>query len=117
MMDEIKVLPLLYNFIVWFSSKISQFPRKYKYTLGDRITNLVLDLLEQYIEAYYTGNANLKLEILYKNNLQIERLRFLIRLAHDFRLFSNQRFGYISGLIDEVGRMNGGWLKQLRNKP
>ncbi len=31
-MQEIKVLLLVYDLIVWFSPKISAFPRKYKYT-------------------------------------------------------------------------------------
>lgn len=106
----------MYDLIKYLIPVVNRFPRDYKFTLGDRISNRVLDLLERYIEAYYTGIPKLKQEILYKNNLQLERIRFLIRLAHDFKLFSNQRFGYISGLVDEIGRMNGGWLKQLRQK-
>lgn len=70
-----------------------------EFTLGDRINNHVLDLLEHYVAAYYTGKVSLKIEILNENNLQLERLRFLIRLAHDFKLFSNQRVGHICGRI------------------
>ena len=106
----------MYDLVKYLIPIVNRFPRDYKFTLGDRMTNLVLDLLEQYIQAYYSGNFKAKYEILLKNNLQLERMRFLIRLAHDFKLFSNQRFGYISGLIDEIGRMNGGWIKQLESK-
>lgn len=116
MAEKETILTKMYDLAKYLIPIINRFSRDYKFTLGDRINNLTLDLLEQYIEAYYANNRTYKLEILNKNNLQLERMRFLIRLAHDFRLFSNQRFGYICGLVDEIGRMNGGWLKQLRQK-
>ncbi len=43
---EIALLPRIYDLLLWFAPKLSQFPRKYKYTLGDRINNLLLDMLE-----------------------------------------------------------------------
>ena len=116
MAEKETIVSKTYDLVKYLMPVINRFPRDYKFTLGDRINNHVLDLLEQYVAAYYTGKALSKVEILTKNNLQLERLRFLIRLAHDFKLFSNQRYGYISGLVDEIGKMTGGWIKQLRHK-
>jgi len=116
MAEKETIVTKMYDLIKYLLPVVNRFPKDYKFTLGDRITNLVLDLLERLIEAYYTTNHDSKINLLYKNNLQLERMRFLIRLAHDFKLFSNQRFGYISSLIDEIGKMNGGWLKQLRQE-
>ena len=116
MAEKETIVTKMYDLVKYLIPIINRFPRGYKFTLGDRMTNLVLDLLEQYIAAYYTSNQKAKIDILNSNNLQLERIRFLIRLSHDFKLFSNQRFGYICGLVDEIGKMNGGWLKQLRNR-
>ena len=116
MAEKETIVTKMYDLVKHIIPVVNRFPRDFRFCLGDRITNLALDLLEQYVAAYYTGNQKVKLEILYKNNLQLERMRFLIRLSHDFKLFSNQRFGFICGLVDEIGRMNGGWLKQLRQK-
>jgi len=116
MAEKETIVTKMYDLVKYLIPIVNRFPRDYKFTLGDRITNLVLDLLEQYIEAYYSGNRQAKINLLIQNNLKLERLRFLIRLAHDFRLFSNQRFGYINSKSDEIGRMNGGWIKQLQRK-
>ena len=32
---EIAVLPLVYDLILWYAQKISQYPKKYKYTPGE----------------------------------------------------------------------------------
>jgi len=106
----------IYELVKYSIPIVNRFSRDYKFTLGDRITQLLLELLEWYIEAYYTSDQRLKMNLLSNNNLKLERLRFLIRLAHDFKLFSNKHFGYISAQVDEVGRMNGGWIKQLQKK-
>lgn len=114
MAEKETIVTKMYDLVKYLIPIINRFPRDYKFTLGDRITQLILDLLEWYVEAYYTGDRKVKFNLLLQNNLKLERLRFLIRLAHDFRLFSNQRFGYISAQVDEVGRMSGGWIKQLQ---
>ena len=52
------------------------------------------------------------LELLRRANIQLEKLRYLIRLSHDFSLFSTKQYEYISGEINEVGKRIGGWIKQ-----
>ena len=101
------IVTKMYDLVKYLIPIINRFPRDFKFTLGDRISNLVLDLLERYVEAYYSSYRQTKINLLIKNNLKLERLRFLIRLAHDYWLFSNQRFGHICSKTDEVGKMNG----------
>ena len=104
----IKAVPKLYDVIVWILSQVEKFPRAQKFTLGDRIVNLALDTLELLIEATYTRQRS---ELLRRANIQLEKLRFLIRLSHDFKLISPRQYKYISGEINEVGKLVGGWIK------
>ncbi len=106
--STLKAVPKLYDVIMWLMSRVEKFPRSQKFTLGDRIVNLALDTLELLIEATYTRN---RLTLLRKVNVQLEKLRFLIRLSHDFKLISTRQYTYISGEIDEVGKLVGGWIK------
>ncbi|MBD3226441.1 MAG: hypothetical protein GF313_17060 [Caldithrix sp.] len=52
---EINVLPVLYDLLLWYAPKLSRYPKTYKYTLGQRITNVMLDILEALIEARYAS--------------------------------------------------------------
>jgi len=47
-------LERMQQFLVWLVPTIEKFPRSQKFTLGDRIQNTALDVLERIIEATYT---------------------------------------------------------------
>ncbi len=74
-----------------------------KFTLGDRITNGALDVLEDLIAARYTRE---RAEILRRTNLRI-----LLRLSGDFGILGGKSVEHSAKLLDEVGRLVGGWLK------
>ena len=92
---------------------IRSFPRDQKFLLGSRLQNLLSDLLETYIEAAYTSDQKLKKEKLHHANIQLEKLRFFLRLAFDKNFLSAGRYRECSEKIQELGRMTGGWLKTL----
>ena len=48
-----------------------------------------------------------------KRLLQLEKLRFFLRLAYEKNLFSSGLYRKLSEQIDELGRMTGGWYKSL----
>ena len=54
---EIKVLPLIYDLLLWYAPKIGQYPKSYKFTIGQRITDGMLHILEVVIEAKSSGFA------------------------------------------------------------
>ena len=97
-----------YRFLIWLMPTIEKFPRSHKFTLGDRIENAALDVLEALIEATYTKD---RLQHLRQANLGIEKLRFLLRLAADLRLLDRRRYEYAARALDETGRLIGGWMK------
>lgn len=113
MKSEIPAVTKLYDIILWLLPQVEKFPRDYKFTVGDRIINNLLDSLEIIIEAAYTKD---KAQLLRKFNLQLEKLRYLMRLSKDMRAMSIKKYAYISAEIDELGRMIGGWLKTESGK-
>jgi hypothetical protein len=109
MQGEVQAVIKVYDILKWLIPQISRFPRAHKFTLGDRITNLGLDVLMLLIDANYTRD---KMEMLRKANLKLEHLRYLLRLCKDLELFSLKHYEYISREINEAGSQIGGWLKQ-----
>jgi hypothetical protein len=105
------ILTLTYDFLVYLIPELSKFPRDQKFLLADRIESLVLDILDDFIIAYYSKQ---KIERLREANLKLERLRYLIRLSHDLHLLSNKKYGIISGKINEIGGTVGNWIKSIK---
>ena len=43
-----------YQFLLWLLPTVEKFPKSHKFTLGDRIETIALNVLEALIEATYT---------------------------------------------------------------
>ena len=111
---EKKIAPVIekvYDAILWLLPKLEQFPRSQKFLLGDRIETMLLDILELLIEANYSRERT---EILSKANLKLDKLRFLMRISKDMHYIDLKTFEHQARLVDEIGRMVGGWFKMTR---
>lgn len=96
------------QFLRWLLPTIEKFPRSQKFTLGDRIEGLALDVLERLIEASYTRDRR---PLLADANLGLQKLRVFCRLAMDLGHLDARPFEHAMRQIDEVGRLVGGWMK------
>ena len=97
-----------YQFLLWLGNALEKFPKDKKFTLGDRIQNPALDVLEALIEATYTKERILHLR---RANLGIEKLRFLLRLATDLKVLDRRKYEFAARTLDETGRSVGAWAK------
>jgi hypothetical protein len=113
MAGEMQAVTKMYDVLKWLLPKISKLPRSHKFTLGDRATNLGLDVLMLLVEASYTRE---KLALLQQANRKLEQLRYLLRLCKDLQLLSLRSYGYISREINEAGSFIGGWVKQQQGR-
>ncbi len=89
-----------YQLVLWLIPVLDNLPRRQKFQLGDRLQTTALLVLETLIEAAYTRDRS---ALLQKANLELEKLRFWIRLAH-------------ARLIDDLGRQVGGWLRAQQGR-
>lgn len=112
--NDAPVLPVLYDLIVWFSGKISAYPKKFKFSLGERITNTLLDILERLIEARYSSKK--KSHFLRQANIFVEKFRYLVRLSKDLQCISTAEYEYAAKKLHEIGCMVGGWEQYSKEK-
>ena len=111
--DVPPVIAKLYDLILYLLEQIPKFPRSHRFVLGDRIQTLVLDVLDLLIEAAYTRD---KADLLKRATLQLEKLRYLIRISKDLTFLSGRRYEFAAAQIDEIGRMVGGWMRQQQRR-
>ena len=102
------------RFLTWLIPTLEKFPRAQRFLLGDRIETTALDVLERLIEATYSRERR---SALLAANLGLEKLRHLMRLAHDLRYLDHRRFEHAARGLDETGRLVGGWLKAGGSAP
>lgn len=99
----------MYDLALWAVPAIGKFPRSHRFVLGERMENLLYDVLDALVEARYdrSGRRNL----LKRANIRLEQFRFQMRLAKDLHVLGLKQYEHCSALVDEVGRQIGGWVK------
>lgn len=55
-----------------------------------------------------------KLPYIEKSIVSLDILKILIRLSKDIRALDNKKYLQLSQLLQEIGRMLGGWKKSVK---
>jgi 23S rRNA-intervening sequence protein len=106
--QELIVITKTHDLILWSCNHTSKFPRNHRFVLGERIERNLYGLLETLIAAKYTKNRQRLLE---EANLNLEVLRFQMRLAKALQYLKVESYAFAPKAIDEIGRLIGGWLR------
>lgn len=87
-------------------------PKSERYTLWQKCENTALSLLEALIETGHRKGED-RLRALHGISNKLDLLKVLIRLAKDTRTIDNKQYIAIQEILQEIGRMIGGWIKSV----
>ncbi len=87
-------------------------PKLTRYTLGEKIDCLFLEMLELIFVAIYAPK-NRKAEIINKISSKFDKLKFFFRISWEIKALDNKKYAHISVALSEIGKMLGGWKKQI----
>lgn len=85
-------------------------PKAERFTLYERCENAILDMIETILEAGYSKSAQ-KIVVLERASVKLNIVRFFIRLLKETRSIDIKKYTMLQELIDEIGRMLGGWIR------
>jgi len=88
-------------------------PKQDRYTIWQRCESIILDILEGILLTSQTYKAE-KLPILEKTSLKLNFLRVFLRLMKEVKTIDNKKYTVLEELVDEIGRMLGGWIKSIK---
>lgn len=101
---------------LWLQPKAEKFPRPYRNTVTRRTMDAALDIAE-WLNLAHVHRGRARLKALYKADVALSNLRMYLRLIHRFRWISDSQFGHASEMVEEIGRLLGGWIKQQKGQP
>lgn len=99
----------LYKLLHRFHQRI---PKSERYTLWQRCENTTLALLEAVIETGHRHGEE-RMQSLYLISNRLDLLKVLIRLAKETRTIDNEQYLEVQSIIQEIGKMAGGWIKSV----
>ena len=97
--------------MVWVSI-LPHIPKSSRYTLGTRIENKFIDLLETSYTAYFIEKDR-KAEQISVCIFTLDIIKFLISLAWESKIISHKQYEDIALKLDEIGKMFWGWKKSI----
>ena len=107
-MKESPIFVRTYDLLNWLIPHTLQFPRQQRFVLAQAVQQAAFALHEQLVQAAY---ATEPLPWLRQADVTLTRLRIYLRLCRDWKLLSLRQHAHAAGLVDEIGKMLGSWIK------
>lgn len=99
----------------WHNS-IVNLKRVDRYTIGVEIDELFRSLLEAIFSACFAYDKFEKLSLVSRAIGKCDLLKFFLQIAWEHKIVDHKTYGALILSLDEVGRMLGGWKKNLAEK-
>ena len=112
-MQELKILSKVYDMILYGNQCLKHFPKHEKHVMAADIRRSMYRMLQLIIRA---NKKYQKRPVLEEIDVELDTLRTLIRLAadKDLKYLHLKKYEHWSKLLNEIGRMLGGWLKTTK---
>jgi len=104
-------------YLVWHNTHII-LPQVNRYTLGNKIDKLFIDIIENIASAYFSTKET-KLPSIRFAIRKLDTLKVMLMVLWETKSIDNKKYILISAPLDEVGKMLGGWYNQVdkQNSP
>jgi 23S rRNA-intervening sequence protein len=108
--QDMVIFSRTFDLLEWLLPKSERFPRIYRTTVTQRLMDAALDLQEALATAASRAGRT-RVSALRNADASLGRLRIYLRLAHRWRWLSDGQYAHAGGMVGEIGRLLGGWLK------
>ena len=98
----------------WFKL-LNGFPKVYRGTLGAKIENYFLELLESIFTALYLAPIKKTVRLATAIS-KLDGVKFFLQLAWENKCLSDEQYASLSDKLQRVGRMLHGWKIGIEKK-
>lgn len=106
MLDRVKTVYKLWH---EYHEKI---PKSQKYSLGNKIDNIFIEIIEMISSAAFSSKAE-KLPYIKVAIRKLDVLKVLLLVLYESRGLDDKKYINISTPLHEIGKMLGGWYGQV----
>jgi hypothetical protein len=104
-----------YDILLRTMAATKEFPREYKFTLGQKIKDELIDLV---ILIYRANSAMDKKQHIESILERVQAIQLLMRLSHDMKILSRRHYAALAEMTDSLAKQAQGWLKSSgKGKP
>lgn len=112
-MSDLAIRQKIEDMMVYAYQAIKQFPKSEKFSLGADIRSTMSSLLKLVIRCNKRYTKKTTMQDL---DIELDSLRGLVRVAHELKFIPFNKYANWSRMLDEIGKMIGGWFKSIQYK-
>lgn len=109
-MKQSPIFSRTYDLLRWLIPRTIKFPRQQRFVLAEAVQRTALRFQEELIEAAYAATPLLTLR---QADMTLVQLRLYLRLCRDLELLKFNQYEHVACMVDEIGRLLGGWIKKI----
>jgi four helix bundle protein len=109
-MQESPIFTRTFDLLAWLIPALQKFPKEQRFVLAARVNTAAFNFYEAITAASLSKK---KAEYLEQADVELQKLRLYLRLSHRLQFLSNAQYKHVFELVEEVGRLLGGWSKKL----
>jgi hypothetical protein len=112
-MEASPIFVKTYAFLKWLLPHTVGFPKAQRFLMAKRIEDAALTFHERIVRAGCGGGSAGDLK---ETDIEMTKLRVYLRLAMEMQLLSFGQYEHAARMVDEIGRLLGGWVKRSGGK-
>ncbi|GAB6906289.1 conserved hypothetical protein [Desulfosarcina cetonica] len=106
--QHLPIYKLTYDLLIRVMQVTRNFPREYKYTLGQKLKDEIIELV---VLIYKANSTKEKAPYIERALEHIQVVQLMIRLSHDMRILPRKHYVDLAEKTDSLARQAQGWLK------
>ena len=101
----------IYDMILYAYPALEQMPKSQKFSLAQDMKHCMDRIMRLTISANkkYTKRTTLQ-----ELDVEVAALKIYLRIAYDLRYLPSKKYAVWSGMMVEIGKMVGGWIRSQR---
>ena len=109
--EDLHVQQKIYDMILYAYPALEQMPKSQKFSLAQDMKHCMDKIMRLTISANkkYTKRTTLQ-----ELDVEIAALKIYLRIAYDLRYIPPKKYEVWSGMMVEIGKMVGGWIRSQR---
>ncbi len=110
---DIPIFKKAYDLYKTFHEYRRLIPKQDRFSVFERCENTILDVIEGIMVAS-SEQGKEKLANLKRASSKLNMLRVFVRLMKDVKAIDGKKYVTLESIIDEIGRMLGGWIRSTK---
>lgn len=102
---------LLNSYKLWHEY-LPHLPKTVRYTIVERADQAFLETIELLLAASKSAKTD-RPALLQRSSAKFELLKFLLQVLWEIKALNNNKYIAISENLAQIGKMLGGWLRQV----